>query len=113
MPAGASILAVLRPVAVETRQHALPLPGLGSKGASLSYMANEIVVATLFMSWSRVGYIDSFLCCCVLAADGSLSCLQAIYHSNSSNIKQKRVFDLRAIPLTISRSEDGEKGPAV
>ena len=27
----------------------LSLPGLGSKGASLPYMANEIVVATLFM----------------------------------------------------------------
>ena len=26
-----------------------PLPGLGSKGASLPYMANEIVAATLFM----------------------------------------------------------------
>ena len=57
--AGASILAVLRLVAVETRQHPLPLPGLGSKGASLPYMANGIVVATLFMSWSRVGCINA------------------------------------------------------
>ena len=35
-------------VAVETRQH--PLPGFGSKGADLPYVANEIVVATLFMA---------------------------------------------------------------
>ena len=74
VPAGASILAALRLVAVETRQHPLPLPGLGSKGASLPYMTNEIVVATLFTSWSHVRYIDVFLCCGVLAADESLSC---------------------------------------
>ena len=105
---------VPRLVAVETGQHLLPMPGLGSEGASLLYIANEIVVVTLFMSWSRVGYFDACLCCCVLAADRSFSSFSpAIYHSNSSNIKQKRVFDLRAIPLTISRSEDGEKGPAV
>ena len=36
-------------VAVETGQHPLPLPGLGSKCASLPYMANEIVVATPFV----------------------------------------------------------------
>ena len=46
--AGASILTVCRLVAVETRQHPLPLPGLGGKGAGLPYMAKEIVVATLF-----------------------------------------------------------------
>ena len=104
---------VPRLVAVETGQHLLPMPGLGSEGANLLYIANEIVVATLFMSWSRVGYFDACLCCYVLAADRSFSFSPAIYHSNSSNIKRKRFFDLRAIPPTISRSGDGEKGPAV
>ena len=47
--AGASILAVLRLVAVYTRQHPLPLPGLGSKAASLLYIDNKVVVAILFM----------------------------------------------------------------
>ena len=47
--AGSCILIVLRLVTFETRQHSLPLPGCGSKGASLPYMVDEIVVATLFM----------------------------------------------------------------
>ena len=46
-------------------------------------------------SWSRVGgYINTFLCCCVLAADGSLSCSPAIYHLDSSNIKIIQNVDL-------------------
>ena len=77
--------AALRLLAVETRQHPLLLPILGSKGASMPQMANEIVVATLFLSWSHVGYIDDFLCFCVLADDGSLSCSPAIHHLNSCN----------------------------
>ena len=63
--AGASILTVRCAfVAGETRQHPLPLPGLGSKGASLPYKANEIVVATLFMvpRWRLYQYFPLLLC---------------------------------------------------
>ena len=62
--AGASILAVLRLVAVETRQHPFPLLGLGSKGASRPYMANELVVATLFIvpRWRLYQYSPLLLC---------------------------------------------------
>ena len=41
VPADASMLAALRLVAVETMQHPLPLPGLGSKGARLPYMVKN------------------------------------------------------------------------
>ena len=86
LPAGASILAVLHLVAVKNRQHPLYPCTTSEAKAPVPYMANKIVVAALFMVWSRVGYIDAFLSCCVLAADGSLSCSPAIYHLDSSNI---------------------------
>ena len=54
MPTDASILAALRLVTDEIVKHALPLPRLGKKGASLPYMANEVVVATV--SW----IVDTF-----------------------------------------------------
>ena len=65
-------------VAVESGQH--PFPGLGSKDASLLYVANEIVVSTLVMvpRWRLCQYPS--LCCCLLAVDGSLSCSPAIYY---------------------------------
>ena len=46
-------------------------------------------------SWSRVGgYINTFLCCCVRAADGSLLCSPEIYHLDSSNIKNNTKYRL-------------------
>ena len=52
------------PSGVKTRQHPLPLPSPGSKGTSLPYMANEIVVATLFMvSRKRLYQYLSLLLC--------------------------------------------------
>ena len=62
-------------VAVEARQHHLPFPGLGSKGASLPYMANEIDVVTVHSP----ALATSMLSFAALAADGSLSCLPSIY----------------------------------
>ena len=114
MPAGASILAALRLVTVEIRQHSLPLPVLGSKGASLPCMVYEIVVATLFMSWSRVGHIVVFLCCCVLAADASPSYSPAVYHLNSSDVSMKTKCQLGCnSPHHIARSGQGGEVPAM
>ena len=51
-------------LAVETRQHPLPVPGFGRKDASLPSMANEIVVATLSMvpRWRLDQYFPLLLC---------------------------------------------------
>ena len=61
------------------------LSGLGSKGASLPYMANQIVVATLFMVpyWRLYQYFPLLLCagCRWIPLVSS-----AIHHSDSSNI---------------------------
>ena len=78
----ASICILTTFVAVETGQLPL-LPRPGSKGAGLPYVANDIVVATLFMvpRWRLYQYVRrlcEFLCCCVLAAAGSLLCAPAL-----------------------------------
>ena len=49
---------------LKPRNTPYPLPGLGRKGASLPYMANEIVVATLFMvpRWRPHQFFPLLLC---------------------------------------------------
>ena len=63
--AGANILIVCAvPSLVESKQqHPLPLPSLGSEGASLPYMANKISAATVFMvtRWRQYQYLPSLL----------------------------------------------------
>ena len=76
-------------VAVESKQH--PLRGLGSKGAGVSYVANEIVVATLFMvpPWRLYRYVQR-LCVHLLCAGCrgvSLVCFSNIpCHNRTQNI---------------------------
>ena len=85
-------------VAAETRQHPLPLPGLGSKGASLSYMSYEINVATLFMvpRWRLHQHVPLLLS----AGCGwiPLSCSPAICRRDYSNVKNATKYRLRRNP---------------
>ena len=65
-------------VAIVTSQYSLP--GLGSKGAGLPYVANEIIVATLFMvpRLEAVSIRAAVFPCCVLWLPMALVCSSII-----------------------------------
>ena len=69
-------------VADETRQHLLP--GLGSKGADLPYVANKIIISRghsvhMVLRWRLYRYVQRRL-----LVDLSRTCVPAICHLSSS-----------------------------
>ena len=112
MLAGASVLAVLRLLAVETGRQPLLLPVLGSTDASVFYTANEIVVATLFrVPRCRLYQRFSLLLCARLPRDPSR--VRQQYTIQTLPIQKNNKYRLGRNFHHHGSSGEGGEGPAM